>query len=939
MPDQATSQLPGIYFQQQVAPPPQVLPRMDIAGFVGVAAQGPLHTPVPIEDMSRFQEIFGGDLPLAWDAEHGEQVRAYLAPTVAAFFHNGGRRCWVVRVADAKTQVHRFPLTGLIRTDTWSNAAARARCAGSWADKLRVGTVLVRERISLVTEPVSAKLKNYQIDVLSTSVALRRGDLLEITFNSGGNTDDLILFLFVDKVSAQKTGGVIVTGENGFWFLPEPEVSSPPCKEEEWRWLTSLSEEEGLNKYNARRNSSPPITKLVVQRLTFEMLVWREGGLAARLGDLAFHESHPRFWGNLPTDEQLFRLPQGKKLPVIPAEIEALLREADHPRFPLAGPEKPDKGIFYLPVGMPDIRYTRAPVVDDLVSGGLARDWLEQFNPDIFLDPDLAHVGHGALLREAEHKYYIRGQALQGIHSLLPVDEVTLLAVPDLVHRGWTREIPRAETQKMPRALRLLATPPILDVIPAPDALERYLLSWSAVKEATEYVLQRDVTPDFNEPVTLYTGLDTTFSMTVSEPCPQRYYFRVRALRYAEISPWSNTRTKVLPPVNFADGTIHPPRHIQLELRFFGSPAEGMQLFWWEEESGDSLTSEAKPQFEVQKAKDADFESARTFYHGIETGVELPAHTDAVYYYRVRAHRADQPGPWSNTITQLPTSLSVQTLQTIEQYEAPQDGQNKSLKEQLLDVHKALLDFCAARADMLALLSLPRHYREADMLEHQQALTHLFQGDTHRLSYAALYHPWLAFTAGNFIPAVGAICGTMAKHTLEQGAWLSSANQPLAGVVALDPDLEQAAWQRLTLAQINLVRQVPRGFIVFNDDTLSRSTELQAVNVRRLLILLRRLALREGNTYVFEPNDVDFRDKVRQRFERLLSDLYVQGAFTGTSPDAAYRVIVDNSVNTPQSLDLGRFIIELRVAPSRPLAFINIRLTQTGPEQLAIQEV
>ena len=68
MADHVMSQLPGIYFQQQGAPPPQVLPRMDIAGFVGLAAQGSLHTPKPIEDMSSFQEIFGGDLPLESDA-------------------------------------------------------------------------------------------------------------------------------------------------------------------------------------------------------------------------------------------------------------------------------------------------------------------------------------------------------------------------------------------------------------------------------------------------------------------------------------------------------------------------------------------------------------------------------------------------------------------------------------------------------------------------------------------------------------------------------------------------------------------------------------------------------------------------------------------------------------------------------------------------------
>ena len=67
------------------------LPRMDVAAFVGFAASGPLNLPVAVETIADFTSIFGMDLPLAWDAERGEQINAYLAPAVRAFFRNGGR--------------------------------------------------------------------------------------------------------------------------------------------------------------------------------------------------------------------------------------------------------------------------------------------------------------------------------------------------------------------------------------------------------------------------------------------------------------------------------------------------------------------------------------------------------------------------------------------------------------------------------------------------------------------------------------------------------------------------------------------------------------------------------------------------------------------------------------------------------------------------------
>src|SRR5260370_38783917 len=86
--------LPGFRFEVQPPPLTDVLPRMDVAVFVGFAASGPLHTPVPVEDVAQFTAIFGDDVPLAWDQQRGEIVYAYLAPAARTFFRNRGRHCW-----------------------------------------------------------------------------------------------------------------------------------------------------------------------------------------------------------------------------------------------------------------------------------------------------------------------------------------------------------------------------------------------------------------------------------------------------------------------------------------------------------------------------------------------------------------------------------------------------------------------------------------------------------------------------------------------------------------------------------------------------------------------------------------------------------------------------------------------------------------------------
>jgi phage tail sheath protein FI len=81
---------PGVYFEWLDTRPRVIGPwRTDIAGFVGIAARGPLHRPVKVESWTQFTSTFGGHIP-----------QGYLAYAVEGFFANGGQTCWVVRVAD-----------------------------------------------------------------------------------------------------------------------------------------------------------------------------------------------------------------------------------------------------------------------------------------------------------------------------------------------------------------------------------------------------------------------------------------------------------------------------------------------------------------------------------------------------------------------------------------------------------------------------------------------------------------------------------------------------------------------------------------------------------------------------------------------------------------------------------------------------------------------
>jgi hypothetical protein len=356
--------------------------------------------------------------------------------------------------------------------------------------------------------------------------------------------------------------------------------------------------------------------------------------------------------------------------------------------------------------------------------------------------------------------------------------------------------------------------------------------------------------------------------------------------------------------------------------------------------------------YEVQEAAEPTMESAQSMDVGPHTSHVQPRRLDRVCYFRVRARRGAELGPWSNTRWSIPTPATRPVLH--QEYD----------DTHLLDTQRALLRMCTARGDVFAILTLPAHYREAPALAHRAALTWrpggngrstlsrgsvrpLNAGETRALSYGALYHPWLharvegqpGTSTTTLVPPDGAVCGTFAARSITRGAWVAPANERLSDVVCTEPRIDREGWQALFQAQINLIRQEPRGFFVLSADTLSPERDLRPINVRRLLILLRRLALRQGNRYVFQSNDDALRRLVQHQFDRLLADLYSRGAFAGDTPQAAYQVLIHDQINTRQQMEQGRFIVELRVAPSRPLAFITVRLLQTGYKGLTIEEI
>jgi hypothetical protein len=536
------SRLPGIQFDVVSPPTAQPLVRMDIAAFVGFSASGPLQVPVAVEDVAHFEEIFGEDLVIASD-DTKQPVYACMPSSVRAFFRNGGRRCWVIRVAGDGAVANQFAIPGLLELhgSMPTQAYAPARSEGSWSDGLSVGASL--ELLAIEINATTIGPGRISVDlVLAAAGDVVPGDLLRLTF---AETEER-LWLFVDAVQATPppsptttaTSGVLATatGTTFYWET----LGSPP---------------------QAVSTPAAPAQPMC-ERLTMDLYVANGTDQAWTLNKLGFAPLHPRYWAALPDDVTAY----GTNCSA------GLTQDALYPRFPLCGPPPPDPTAqvtsFYLPLtigalpSFSDLKVPSNPATD--------RNGLAHFGAEIFLDRDLVDVTTNDMLAKA---FYLQYQspyprALTGIHAALALDEVTVIAAPDAVQRGWIAagEDPLASPPdasplahpewwhfldcEFGRGTPRVAAPPPgqfqdcgLQIIDPPlvelTAVVNgsFHVEWAPMAGAID-TLEEAADPEFETAAAIYQGSDGTFA--IYGRAPGDYYYRVKRQVGSFFSNYSN---------------------------------------------------------------------------------------------------------------------------------------------------------------------------------------------------------------------------------------------------------------------------------------------------------------------------------------------------------------------------------------------------------------
>ena len=195
-------------------------------------------------------------------------------------------------------------------------------------------------------------------------------------------------------------------------------------------------------------------------------------------------------------------------------------------------------------------------------------------------------------------------------------------------------------------------------------------------------------------------------------------------------------------------------------------------------------------------------------------------------------------------------------------------------------------------------------------------------------SYAVIDNNWkYQFDKYNnvyrWVPLNGDIAGLCVRTDYERDPWYSPAGfsrGQIKNCVKLAWNADKTDRDELYKNGINpVVTFKGEGTVLYGDKTmLARPSAFDRINVRRLFIVLEKAIARASKYSLFEFNDAFTRAQFVALIEPYLRDVQGRrGIFD-------FRVVCDETNNTPEVIDRNEFIGDIYIKPARSINFIQL---------------
>lgn len=183
------------------------------------------------------------------------------------------------------------------------------------------------------------------------------------------------------------------------------------------------------------------------------------------------------------------------------------------------------------------------------------------------------------------------------------------------------------------------------------------------------------------------------------------------------------------------------------------------------------------------------------------------------------------------------------------------------------------------------------------------------------------------------VPSSVVALGALARTDSATQPWFAPAGfsrGSLDNVVSLDVRLNAADRDTLYESHINPIANFPNNqFVIFGQKTTQiERTALDRVNVRRLMINIKRRIQKIAQGLLFEQNDAATRNRFVAQASGILADIRVKQGIED------FRVVMDDTNNTAEDVDNNRLNGRIIVVPTRAVEFIamDFIITNSGVE-------
>ena len=173
------------------------------------------------------------------------------------------------------------------------------------------------------------------------------------------------------------------------------------------------------------------------------------------------------------------------------------------------------------------------------------------------------------------------------------------------------------------------------------------------------------------------------------------------------------------------------------------------------------------------------------------------------------------------------------------------------------------------------------------------------------------------------IPAASSTAGIMAASDNDTAAWYSPAGQRRGVYLGVTKTLHSPNKTERDLLYrngVNPIANIPgQGILLYGDKThMARPSAFDRINVRRLFLVLERAIAIAARNVLFEFNDEFTRAEFTNIVEPFLREIQGRRGITD------FRVVADETNNTPAVIDRNEFVCSIFIKPARSINFVTL---------------